>query len=31
MPIRWERDYESARARARAEGKPLYVDFFHPQ
>jgi hypothetical protein len=30
MPIRRERDYESARARARAEDNPLYLDFFHP-
>ena len=30
MSIRWERDYASALARAKAEDKPLFVDFFSP-
>lgn len=30
MAIRWERDYPAALARARAEEKPIYLDFFMP-
>jgi hypothetical protein len=30
MTIRWEKDYASALSRARAENKPLYIDFFSP-
>lgn len=30
MTIIWEGDYESALAKARAESKPLFIDFFSP-
>jgi len=30
MTIRWEADFPSALARARAESKPIYIDFFSP-
>ena len=30
MSINWEKDYASALSRARAENKPLFVDFFSP-
>jgi len=30
MTITWEKDYASALSKARAESKPLFVDFFSP-
>jgi hypothetical protein len=30
MAIRWEPDFSSALARARAEDKLLFIDFFSP-
>ena len=31
MAIRWEKDLETALNAARAQDKPIFLDFFHPQ
>jgi len=31
MKIQWETNMEKALARAKAENKPIFLDFFNPQ
>ncbi|MCL6093326.1 MAG: thioredoxin family protein [Actinobacteria bacterium] len=30
MEVKWERDFDAALSRARAEGKLVLLDFFNP-
>ncbi len=31
MEINWETDFTKALERSKAEGKPVFLDFFNPQ